>query len=122
MRKGSTWNYIVFNTNYGPVSLVGYDKAVFLSNNWELTYPRYVSCSDFKDPRNFGGYIMYNDTIECWKFHATKYDKLKKMIEDGYESSKAIEKECDEIIKRWIKKFILGEPVEESPKRRRKEN
>lgn len=120
LRKGSTWNYIVFNTNYGPVSLVGYDKAVFLSNNWELTYPRYVSCGDFKDPRNFGDYMMYPNEIECWKFHASKYDKLKKMIEDGYEASKAVEKKCDEIIKRWIKKFVLGEPVEESPKEEEK--
>ena len=72
LRKGSTWNYIVFDSNRGPVSVVGYDKAIILNNDWELSFPRYVSCGDFSKP----WYSSYSE-IDCWKFSGTKYDKIK---------------------------------------------
>lgn len=116
LRKGSTWNYIVFDSNRGPVSVVGYEKAIILNNDWELSFPHYVSCGDFSKP-----WYSSHSEIDCWKFSGTKYDKIKKMIEDGYNASKNIEKECDAIINKWLKKFVIGEPVEEKPEETEKQ-
>ena len=113
LRKGSTWNYTVFNRKkYNSdvvLSIVGYDKATMVShayNAWPvILHPSSVSTSKF--------YMAdYGKGMSGYKITNAMYEKAAKVIDQLQPALDVMNNDFEQLYNKWISKFMLGEPID----------
>lgn len=112
LRRGSTWNYAVFNQKYNSdivLSIVGYEKATIVSHAYAawpvILHPSSVSTSKFymfDAGKGMSGYKITN----------AMYEKAAKVIDQLQSALDVMNNDFEQLYNKWISKFMLGEPID----------
>lgn len=113
LRKGSTWNYAVFNRKkYNSdvvLSIIGYDKATMVSHAYAawpvILHPSSVSTYQF--------YIRdLGKGMSGYKITNAMYEKAAKVIDQLQPALDVMNNDFEQLYNKWISKFMLGEPID----------